>query len=225
MQLRKKIIASALELFETKGYNKTTIESIIQRAECSKGGFYHHFKSKDEILEEIVQQEINILKDYLSQIGADTGGDFVTGFDEVYKHIISYKINQLSDTDKISNIFVFSGNERILLKINELFQSIVYKIYLDVIERAIKSGEIEIEYRSQVAQLCTRQVMWLLESAHSMVFKNNDNDISLEVEFGERLIGQSLHLARDSVHYRKETLRYIGKLNDVKKNYKEDDND
>jgi len=48
--LRTKIIEAALVLFEKHGYHGVTVNQIIKVAGTSKGGFYHHFTSKDELL-------------------------------------------------------------------------------------------------------------------------------------------------------------------------------
>lgn len=47
---KEKITDTALRLFETYGYNKVTVDKIVQESGTSKGGFYHNFKSKDELL-------------------------------------------------------------------------------------------------------------------------------------------------------------------------------
>ena len=44
------IVRAALEEFLAKGYEGSSMESIAARAGLSKGGLYHHFASKDEIL-------------------------------------------------------------------------------------------------------------------------------------------------------------------------------
>jgi len=44
------IIEAAITEFIEKGYANASMESIAKRANLSKGGLYHHFKSKTEIL-------------------------------------------------------------------------------------------------------------------------------------------------------------------------------
>ena len=51
--LREKIIAEAWRLFDEQGYESTTVDQIIEACEISKGGFYHHFRAKDDLLEEL----------------------------------------------------------------------------------------------------------------------------------------------------------------------------
>lgn len=49
-QLKDKIISTAIHMFETYGYHGVTVNQIVEQSGTSKGGFYHHFKSKDELL-------------------------------------------------------------------------------------------------------------------------------------------------------------------------------
>lgn len=47
------ILKSSENLFREIGYEKTTIQMIADRCGLSKGALYHHFKSKEEVLEQI----------------------------------------------------------------------------------------------------------------------------------------------------------------------------
>jgi len=47
---RDRVKAAALTLFGEKGYERTSIEEIAQRANVAVGGFYQHFRSKRQLL-------------------------------------------------------------------------------------------------------------------------------------------------------------------------------
>ncbi|SEB13955.1 DNA-binding transcriptional regulator, AcrR family [Thalassobacillus cyri] len=49
-ELRETILRTSLELFEQKGFHGVTVNQIVAASNTSKGGFYHHFQSKDELL-------------------------------------------------------------------------------------------------------------------------------------------------------------------------------
>lgn len=51
--IRTRVLEAALDLFYEKGYNRVSVDEIVERAGTSKGGFYHNFKSKDALLYEI----------------------------------------------------------------------------------------------------------------------------------------------------------------------------
>ena len=48
--LKERIIDTALVLFEKNGYHGVTVDQIVEQSGTSKGGFYHNFKTKDELL-------------------------------------------------------------------------------------------------------------------------------------------------------------------------------
>ena len=50
-QRRAEFIAAANELFFTKGYASTSVNDLIKYVGVSKGAFYHHFDSKQAVLE------------------------------------------------------------------------------------------------------------------------------------------------------------------------------
>jgi len=53
---RAELIDCAQRLFLTRGYERTTINDVIAAAGLSKGAFYHHFRSKEDMLEAIAER-------------------------------------------------------------------------------------------------------------------------------------------------------------------------
>ncbi|PTX64362.1 TetR family transcriptional regulator [Melghirimyces profundicolus] len=47
---KDRIIRTALRLFESCGYSRVSVDQIVKESGTSKGGFYHNFTSKDELL-------------------------------------------------------------------------------------------------------------------------------------------------------------------------------
>lgn len=50
------ILNTAARLFLTKGYDKTSLQEIIEETKLSKGAIYHHFASKEEIFVRICER-------------------------------------------------------------------------------------------------------------------------------------------------------------------------
>jgi TetR/AcrR family transcriptional repressor of nem operon len=46
---KAKLIAAALKLVRQKGYAATSVDELCREAGVTKGAFFHHFKSKDEL--------------------------------------------------------------------------------------------------------------------------------------------------------------------------------
>jgi len=71
LKKKEKIGSAAAKVFNRKGYLETNIDDIAAAAKMSKGGLYHYFSSKDEILFFILDSYMDIvLKELESQIQA-----------------------------------------------------------------------------------------------------------------------------------------------------------
>ena len=60
-ETRKKIIDSAIDLLETKGYSKTNLADIAKGANMTIGALQHHFPSKNALLEVLVTEVLSPL--------------------------------------------------------------------------------------------------------------------------------------------------------------------
>ena len=48
-ETKRKIVDAGVQLMRARGYNATTVDDICRDAGVTKGGFFHYFKSKDDI--------------------------------------------------------------------------------------------------------------------------------------------------------------------------------
>ncbi len=139
IKTKLKITQVATELFKINGFDSVKIQDICKAANISTGAFYHHFKSKAEIINKTYEQ-VDILvmdkfqtKKFSSNIdklffllveGASTmeklGWVFVS---EIYKNLLSINENYTIKPDRHMVLEVKSIVEE-LLKNNELESSL-----------------------------------------------------------------------------------------------------
>lgn len=90
---RVRFIETAMKLFAEKGYHATSIQDLVEAWGISKGAFYHHFASKEELL-------LAVLRYYSEKMVADftaSGGDgpekerFIRQLTAHFSHIREYK--------------------------------------------------------------------------------------------------------------------------------------
>lgn len=55
LETRQRIIESARKLFNCRGFSQVTIDEIMHDAGLTRGGFYNHFKAKDELFAEAIK--------------------------------------------------------------------------------------------------------------------------------------------------------------------------
>jgi len=59
---REVIVNVSQKLFARFGLSKTTVDEIARLARIGKGTIYHHFRSKEQIFEEIIEKEFGFLQ-------------------------------------------------------------------------------------------------------------------------------------------------------------------
>ena len=57
---RQDILRTAARLFQQRGYDATSMNDVAAALKLSKGGLYHHFQSKDEMLFHIMNHALDI---------------------------------------------------------------------------------------------------------------------------------------------------------------------
>lgn len=135
IKTKLKITQVATELFKINGFDSVTIQDICKATDISTGAFYHHFKSKTEIINKTYEQVDILVMDkfqtknfssnfdklfFLLVEGANTmeklGWVFVS---EIYKNLLSINENYTIKPDRHIVLEVKSIVEE-LLKNNEL---------------------------------------------------------------------------------------------------------
>ncbi|MFC0212072.1 FAD-dependent oxidoreductase [Paenibacillus chartarius] len=64
---RETVMETALLLFVEHGFEHVSVDDIIARANISKGTFYHYFRSKEDILDEISGRQIRLIEEWVKQ--------------------------------------------------------------------------------------------------------------------------------------------------------------
>jgi AcrR family transcriptional regulator len=66
------IMRSAEELFMQQGYEKTSMREIAEHSGLTKGALYHHFDSKEALMDRIVAEHHRVLSESAAPIAGDT---------------------------------------------------------------------------------------------------------------------------------------------------------
>ena len=147
----EKILEVSLALFNEKGYEKTTIQDIVNALGMSKGAIYHHFKSKDEIIEALSERcyHGDAQMELLRNASDKTGIEKLRAI--IYRQIQNEEKKQI-DTISINlwkNPKIFMSGMAENLSVNS-----------QIVERILKEGMEDGSIRSQ-DPLCAAHVLML----------------------------------------------------------------
>lgn len=104
MSLRERIVHESLRLFSLKGFLSTSITDIMEAASTSKGGFYNHFTSKEDLFFEVLDEARRIWRERclwgLDEIESPVG--------KIVKLLENFRDRYLKDTENFPGGCVFT---------------------------------------------------------------------------------------------------------------------
>lgn len=65
---RDKIVRSAATIFEQRGYANASLDVVATEAGVTKGALYHHFKSKEEVANAVIELQYEIAQSYAERV-------------------------------------------------------------------------------------------------------------------------------------------------------------
>ncbi len=108
---KKEIALSGLKVFCEKGYDGATVDDIVKKANCSHGLFYHYFKSKKEIFDEVIKIHHESKNDDLFKLLQQT-----PSYIDKLRLIVSHLFTELVGDETFAYYYYFFISQKFTLK-------------------------------------------------------------------------------------------------------------
>lgn len=190
----EKILDAAQRLFLEKGYDNTTIQDIVdQLGGLSKGAVYHHFKSKEEIMD-AVGDRMFAANNPFEKVRKRSD---LNGLQKLQEAI---RLNQ-SDEERTSvtiQSIPITRNPRLLVEMIESNRRVLTPYYQELLEEGNQDGSVHTEYAREIAELMPLLTsLWLLPS----VFPSDKEGMKNKFRFlGDMLEKMGVPLMDDSIY-------------------------
>jgi|GEM_PF-2557771 len=226
MELRDRIVKSALEVFSEFGYEKATIAQIVKKAESSKGGFYHHFQSKKEVLDEITTMYLDEVYSGYNRLIEDTKNDTIYLLNNVFNTINDYKKQKLSNWKELVNLYSHRDSYAIVQKMAFDFVNMTADIYEKLILKGIDERLVKPKCPKALASMWAHEVTRLYSKVSQIVSADGDdmlyNEFIAHAQFVEDTINHALNMDKDLISIRQPAVEYLDMAIDMMKKINEE---
>lgn len=148
----ERILDVSTQLFLEKGYEKTSIQDIINAlGDLSKGAIYHHFKSKEDIIDAVMERMFGNINEFCIEIEADKT---LSGLEKI-KRLISASIenpNQKVFAKMLPSNFINSP-QLLAKQMEATIYELAHKIIEKFIKEGIVDGSIKTDYPRELAEM------------------------------------------------------------------------
>lgn len=166
------LLKIAYKMFLSKGYENTSIDEIIEEAKIAKGTYYYHFKSKEQMLEEVIQMMID---DYEMRANEILNSDLDLP-EKMIGIITSFRPN--NDEFQIVDTLNRQGNLIMHNKINRQVIERVVPMLSKIVEDGVQLGLLKCENipeRIRIIMIISSQLF------DDMEYSNTDVDVFIDI--------------------------------------------
>lgn len=196
------ILDTATRLFVQKGYERTSIQDIINNlGGLSKGAIYHHFKSKEEILIAVTNKMTEESNRMLFEIRNNLD---MTGKEKL-KKLLEDSVNRPVHDEIFSAAPNIKSSPALVSSIlMESVETVAPEYVLPIVKQGIEDGSIQSEYPEELAELIMLVGnVWL----DPMVFDDDPEKIYRKcVMYDKMLRGFGLDIIDESIFERLRSL-------------------
>jgi AcrR family transcriptional regulator len=194
MTLKTNIIHEAQKLFSLNGFLSTGINDIIAASGTSKGGFYNHFSSKEELFHEVLAESQRLWREKVLHGTADISSPT----EKVIQILTNYKELYLKDADNFPGgcIFITFSVElddtrpHLVEEVYKGFEG--FKVLLKRhLEEAIQQGELPEDFNAD----STSEMLFSGMLGASVLYGVEKSAFTLEQSIGPLI--DYLHYLRD----------------------------
>ena len=158
----QKILDVSLKLFLEKGYEETTVLDIVDHlGGLTRGAFYHHFKSKEEVLDAL-GDKIFFDNNPFEMVKKEKE---LTGLAKIKKVIkLQFQNQEVQEVNAMS--IQLLNNPRILADFLKTQQNIIASYFEELFQEAIEDGSVtNVKYPKVLASFFTMIVdVWMIPS-------------------------------------------------------------
>jgi AcrR family transcriptional regulator len=155
---KNEILDTAEKLFAAKGYEAATINDILEAVKIAKGTFYYHFKSKEEVLDAIIERHINIGVFKAKEIIA-------SNLSPLHKFLAIIMAQKPEDNSQDGLISVLHEKDNSKMHVKSLTQTVLHlsPCLAQVIKEGIEAGLYKTPFPLESAQILLTASMVLFD--------------------------------------------------------------
>ena len=138
-ETKRRIYVAALELFHEKGFARTTVDEITERADVAKGTFFNYFPHKESVLSYLSEEWLKRVEEQAAQphrLATERITALFTAVASAY-----------GENRELTHMVVTAGMEQMLCPEDRQMRS----RFVSLVNEAIAEGQKSGEFRSDVS--------------------------------------------------------------------------
>ena len=141
---RLELVDLAQRLFLERGYERTTVNDVIDAAGVSKGAFYHHFRAKEDLLEAIAERFARQSLEAMGAVRADPALNALQRLNGMLTRIRAWKMDAMPELRAMFTAMVQANNAVLYYRIVGAVFAAIAPAFTEVIAEGQQEGVFDV---------------------------------------------------------------------------------
>ncbi|HAK72409.1 MAG TPA: TetR/AcrR family transcriptional regulator [Sporomusaceae bacterium] len=166
------LMDTALELFLSAGYEKTTVQDIVRKVNVAQGTFYYYFPSKEAILESIFARHVkNMLHEV--QVSHQQSSTVLEKLQLLIKHF--YRFCYHDEPSLIAKVLYKEKQGELINKVWRQMHLVAAPVFRSLLEQGNREGTTKVAHMEETLSFFAGIMASLLEASSPNEFGHESN--------------------------------------------------
>jgi AcrR family transcriptional regulator len=184
---RASLIDAAARLFASRGYDSTAVDSIVQEAGVSKGAFYHHFDSKDELLDAVAERTAAEAMSVIEPGIADRSMGAIARLNRFFSIARTWGAEHFGLLREVLLVLYRDENIRLRRKVEAHTFAWSVPVLTDILRQGVAEKVFDLSDPDEAAQAILR-FSWTIREAQVHAMRDHGNTTETMVVLERRLL-------------------------------------
>jgi AcrR family transcriptional regulator len=195
---REAFLDVAQRLIQTKGYERMSIQDVLDALDTSRGAFYHYFDSKQALLEAVVDRFADGAMAAVAPVLADPDLPALRKLERVFGGIARWKAERRELTLAIMEVWNSDGNAIVREKVRRMTASRLGPLLSTVVRQGIDEGLVTAASPVETATVLVSLIQgcqqlaiehFIARQAGTVTFEAVQRSFAAFTEAFERILG------------------------------------
>lgn len=153
---KNEFLDTAMGLFMTQGYEQTSVAAIIQAVGVSKGAFYHYFKTKEDLLDQLSARATDQAMVAIHSILQDPDLSAIERLNAIFTTTNAYKAENRDLVMTLLQVFYSDTNLILRYRLLEHNLQVLSPVIAEILHQGNAQGSMSVDYPEETAVFILR---------------------------------------------------------------------
>ena len=209
---REAFVDVAERLIQTKAYEQMSIQDVLDEAGASRGGFYHYFDSKQQLLDAVIARMVDAAFMAVQPMVADPEISAIVKLQRFFSGIAGWKAERRDLVVGITEVWLSDDNALVREKLRERLVVKLTPLFAAIIRQGINEGVCSVAAPDDTARVLVSLIqaanqlgteLFVASQAGNVTFETVERTLTAYSDAYERILGipgGSLAIDRSMLH-------------------------